>query len=77
MYNKKTLYGDVLITLLLIGLVVFLFWAKGEGGKCAMNPVKYIEDKGGKVCTPMSQLIEDMEGTYINTTQWLENISNG
>jgi len=39
------LYGDVIVTLLLVGLVVMLFVMKSEGGKCATNPIKYIEER--------------------------------
>ena len=79
--SNKTLYGDVLITLVLIGLVVFLFVMNSIGGKCAMNPIKYIEDKhpdwdiifmNNNIIIASNETVEEMENF-----DWLGNINDG
>ncbi len=80
MSNKK-LYGDVIITLLLVGLVILLFVMRSEGGKCAMNPVKYIEERNPdwditffnkNIIISSNETAEEMEGF-----EWLEGIDEG
>jgi len=43
--ERRKLFSNLLLLSSVIGLFVFLFWMRSDGGKCAMNPLSYIEEK--------------------------------